>query len=201
MAHPNKDAVKSFGIVTGVGSLSEEVMRLAEAGEYTRFVISEWPGVFGSLHGFWAELFARSGRGVRLNPFHFDQIRQEIIARQIERAFLVGDFPPSRFFQVWMNERRRRHLKGIADERCIEGIATAPQELSKPAQYFYALQNLLTSLGVRPVRSCEVFPQLNLRVGNNTRRLLHLITLLNSINVRFGYHIVNSLNFIYLLVT
>jgi hypothetical protein len=158
---------KNLAIITGVGDLSEEVMRFAGDLDfpYAQYIVTPWlPALIFSPARLLSELRSQSQPDiVRINPYHFAPMRRELKSRKVTHAFFTGDFPPERFIQAAMT---RGSFRFILDSEALDYYAATPENRSPPVRYFLALARLLRDGGVEPLLACQVFPKLNLRAGS-----------------------------------
>lgn len=159
-----------LAVVTGLGKLSDEVVRLADAlpERYIRYTIRPWLPLITRPIATLDIFYLFHERRQSLNPFRFEELERRLKADNIDRAFLVGDFPWDRFWQIKASKAGGSRLGNLvinADTKfrnCYEGI---DDSLSEPAKYFVAIETLMRENDVRPLSSREIFPSLNIPAG------------------------------------
>jgi DUF1009 family protein len=156
--------IENLAVVTGFGSLSEEVLTLAGSlpGGYTRYMIKPWLPLLSDPVRTITEVFTRSRDIIGIDPFYFAQIEKELHSKKIRFIFFTGDFPHDRFWQVGISEKIWGQFGRIADEKCMSYFQVTPNGLSIPVRYFLSLSRLISDLGVKALLAHQVFPELNL---------------------------------------
>lgn len=183
---------QQLAIVTGYGSLSDQVLTLAGRipEGYSTFTIKPWLPLLSDPVRLFNDVIGRSTGAKGLNPFHFSDIEHEFIEERIGRAFFTGDFPRDRFVQAAIAQAWSV-LGKAADKKCRDYLESTDSGLSGPMRYFLALARLLGELHIRPLLACEIFPELNVPPGNAASEAVPQTVLdqLPSLIVRVAEHL------------
>jgi hypothetical protein len=134
------DAVADgLAIVTGVGGLSEEIVRLAKSLTYphTRYAIKPW---------LWTVAFTDASASP-LHPFRFTDIAETFAANKIRNVFLTGHFPWDRLLQASLSQAIWK-IAGFGDHRLAKTFSTTDARLAYALRYLASLGQFLGEIGV-----------------------------------------------------